>query len=95
MAKIKDINLLDNVEVMAKANIGPMNAEQQDRQGTSIPLGNSLRGLLQALRSKVAQSFPVTVEDISLGKLNNPEPSVKDHAALDDNISMENESNRK
>ena len=36
-----------------------------DRQGNPIPSGNSLRGLSQAPKPKVAQSFPVTVENVS------------------------------
>ena len=36
-----------------------------DRQGNLIPSGNSLRGLSQAPKPKVAQSFPVTVENMS------------------------------
>ena len=36
-----------------------------DRQGNLIPSGNPLRGLSQAPKPKVAQSFPVTVENVS------------------------------
>ena len=36
-----------------------------DRQGNPIPLGNCLRGVSQAPKPKVAQSFPGTVEDMS------------------------------
>ena len=36
-----------------------------DRQGNPKPSGNSLRGLSQIPKPKVAQSFPVTMEDMS------------------------------
>ena len=65
MAKIKGINLLDYVEGMTKANIGPMKQinKRQTRQPDTI--GKLLGGLSQAPKSKVVQSFPVTVEDMS------------------------------
>ena len=46
-----------------------MSAYQQDRQGHLILLGNSLWGYLQTPKSKVVQSFPVTVDCYTHGCL--------------------------
>ena len=59
------LSLLD-YEDMARVNIEPMNCKSiKDIQGNPMPLENSLRSLLQAPRSNMAHSFPVTIEDMS------------------------------
>lgn len=56
---------LGYVNNMAKAHNGPMSVEQKrDKQGNLLSLGNSLRGFLQAPRSNMIHSFPVTVENM-------------------------------
>ena len=54
-------------EDMAKADIGLMNVDQQGIVKVTNPLasGNALGDLSQALMSNKAQSFPVTVENMS------------------------------
>ena len=46
-----------------KGSNEPMSVEQKQKQGNLLSLKNSLRGFLQAPRSNVVQSFPVTVEN--------------------------------
>ena len=62
MARIGGLSLQVYVEGVVKANIGPMNVNQQIQTSNKR---NSLKGLPQAYKPKVAQSFPVSVEDIS------------------------------
>lgn len=65
MTQIEFPNLMDYAEDVAKANNGPMNVDQRDKQHNLLPSGNSLGGFLPSPRSKnVVQSFPVTAEDM-------------------------------
>lgn len=65
IAKIKGVNLLDYVEGVAKSDIGLMKADQQKTDKANQYHQKTPWGLLQAPKSKVVQSFLVTVEDMS------------------------------
>lgn len=64
--KNRRLSLQVYVEGLSKADIGPMNTEQQKTDKTTwYHREKTLKGLSQAPKSKVVQSFPVTVEDMS------------------------------
>ena len=65
MAIIIGLSLQVYVEGVAKTDIGPVNADQERHTRQLNTIVKLLEGPLAGPKPKVAQSFPVTVEDMS------------------------------
>lgn len=69
ISRIGRLSLQVYVESVAKANFWPINADQQKTEKATDTIEKLLGGLSHSAKSKVVQSFPVTLENMSHEKI--------------------------